>query len=108
MAKATIADIRKAILREVPGDGNAIGNFRLRERVIGRLGTEVTEPDVGVVTPETDPKQQPRTAWACNLHIDPALQLDVGRAQIESLIDGAPASGDEITMREPLKVIALP
>ena len=31
MAKATIADIRKAILKEVPRDGSTIGNIRLRE-----------------------------------------------------------------------------
>ncbi len=59
-------------------------------------------PDVGVVTPETDP-EQPRTAWAWDPHIDPALQFDVGRAQIERLIDDALASGDEAVMRQTLE-----
>lgn len=59
-------------------------------------------PDVGVVTPETDP-EQPRTAWAWDPHIDPALQFDVGRAQIERLIDDALASGDEAVMRQALE-----
>lgn len=59
-------------------------------------------PDVGVVTPETDPEQQ-KTAWAYDPHIDPALQFDMGRAQIEQLIDDALASGDDATMRAALE-----
>jgi len=59
-------------------------------------------PDVGVVTPDNDP-DQPRTEWAYDPHIDPALQFDVGRAQIEALIDDALASGDEATMRAALE-----
>ena len=51
-------------------------------------------PDVGVVTPDNDP-DQPKTEWAYDPHIDPALQFDPGRAQIETLIDDALASGDE-------------
>lgn len=48
-------------------------------------------PDVGVVTPDNDP-DQPKTRWAYDPHIDPALQFDVGRAKIEELIDGALAA----------------
>ena len=59
-------------------------------------------PDVGVVTPETDP-DQPRTTWAWDPHIDPALQFDMGRAQVEQLIDDALASGDDATMRAALE-----
>lgn len=59
-------------------------------------------PDVGVVTPDNDP-EQPKTQWAYDPHIDPALQFDVGRAQIETLIDDALASGDETTMRAALE-----
>ncbi|MFA7540852.1 MAG: site-specific DNA-methyltransferase [Lysobacterales bacterium] len=59
-------------------------------------------PDVGVVTPETDP-DQPRTRWAYDPHIDPALQFDMGRAQVENLIDDALASGDEAVMRGALE-----
>ena len=51
-------------------------------------------PDVGVVTPETDP-DQPRTTWAYDPHIDPALQFDSGRAQVERLIDDALQAGSE-------------
>lgn len=194
MAKATVADISKAILKELPKDGTAVGNMSLRERVAERLESKVGEddyfaardellangrvalgkgrggsvrrvvdeapaltlepqevpqdakapkpkqssmtlaqarqakaevkarksddgakviayqhdqkrrnnPDVGVVTPDNDP-DQPKTQWAYDPHIDPALQFDVGRAQIESLIDDALASGDEATMRAALE-----
>ncbi len=61
-------------------------------------------PDVGVVTPETDP-DQPKTTWAYDPHIDPALQFDVGRAQVERLIDDALASGDDVTMRAALETL---
>lgn len=61
-------------------------------------------PDVGVVTPETDP-EQPRTTWAYDPHLDPALQFDVGRAQVEKLIDEALVSGDTDTMRAALETL---
>lgn len=59
-------------------------------------------PDVGVVTPDNDP-EQPKTRWAYDPHIDPALQFDVGRAQLESLVDEALASGDAAVMRAALE-----
>ena len=43
------------------------------------------------------------TAWRYDPHLDPALQFDVGRAQIEKLIDDALASGDEAQMRAALE-----
>jgi len=61
----------------------------------------VNNPDVGLVNPETDPAQ-PKTVWAYDPHLDPALQFDVRRAQIEKLIDDALASGDQDTMRDAL------
>ena len=45
MAKATVADIRKAILKEVPKDGSSIGNMSLRERIAERLDAKVNEDD---------------------------------------------------------------
>ncbi len=59
-------------------------------------------PEVGMVDPDTDPIQ-PKTKWAYDPHIDPALQFDVGRAQTERLIDDALASGDEAVMRRALE-----
>jgi type I restriction enzyme M protein len=45
MAKATVAEISAAILKELPRDGANIGNASLRERVAGRLGAKVKEDD---------------------------------------------------------------
>ncbi len=59
-------------------------------------------PDVGMVKPENDP-EQPKTTWAYDPHLDPALQFDMGRAAIEKLIDDALASGDEAAMRAALE-----
>ncbi|MCD1628187.1 site-specific DNA-methyltransferase [Seohaeicola saemankumensis] len=62
----------------------------------------VMNPEVGLVKPENDPDGG-RAAWSYDPHIDPALQFDMGRAQIESLIDDALASGDSDKMRDALK-----
>ena len=59
-------------------------------------------PEVGMVKPENDP-EQPRTLWQYDPHLDPALQFDIGRAQIEKLIDDAIISGDEAKMRAALE-----
>lgn len=59
-------------------------------------------PEVGLVTPDDDPGQ-PKTTWAYDPHIDPALQFDSGRSQVEHLIDSALASGDEAVMRAALE-----
>ncbi len=58
-------------------------------------------PEVGMVDPDSDPEAG-KTRWAYDPHIDPALQFDIGRAQIEKLIDDALASGDDATMRAAL------
>jgi adenine-specific DNA-methyltransferase len=59
-------------------------------------------PEVGMVNPATDPAQ-PKTAWAYDPHLDPALQFDTGRARIERLIDDALAGGDQESMRAALE-----
>lgn len=59
-------------------------------------------PEVGLVNAEDDPGQ-PKTRWAYDPHIDPALQFDIGRAQVENLIDDALASGDTSVMRSALE-----
>ncbi|HMN34458.1 MAG TPA: site-specific DNA-methyltransferase [Chiayiivirga sp.] len=94
----TLAQLRRA-KGEVKGrkseDGNKVIAYRHDQK-------RRNNPDVGVVTPETDP-EQPKTTWAYDPHIDPALQFDSGRARIEKLIDDALASGDETVMREALE-----
>ena len=59
-------------------------------------------PQVGLVNEASDPPQ-PKTTWAYDPHLDPALQFDVGRAGVEKLIDDALASGSEATMRAALE-----
>jgi len=61
-------------------------------------------PQVGLVNEASDPPQ-PKTTWAYDPHLDPALQFDVGRAGVEQLIDDALASGDEATMRAALECL---
>jgi len=61
----------------------------------------INNPEVGLVTPDDDPAQ-PQTVWAYDPHIDPALQFDIGRAEVENLIDDALASGDEAQMHHAL------
>lgn len=61
-------------------------------------------PEVGMVTPDNDDEER-KTRWRYDPHIDPALQFDVERAQIESLIEDALASGDEQTMCEALTTL---
>jgi adenine-specific DNA-methyltransferase len=59
-------------------------------------------PEVGMVKPENDPDDH-EERWCYDPHIDPALQFDFGRAQVEKLIDDALASGDDATMRAALE-----
>ncbi len=58
-------------------------------------------PQVGLVRAENDP-EQPKTVWKYDPHLDPALQFDVGRAGVETLIDNALASGDAAVMHAAL------
>jgi adenine-specific DNA-methyltransferase len=58
-------------------------------------------PEVGMVDPDSDPDEG-KTRYAYDPHLDPALQFDVGRAQVERLIDDALESGDEAAMRTAL------
>ncbi len=64
--------------------------------------TRKNNPEVGMVRPENDPDEG-TTRWCYDPHIDPALQFDFGRAQVEKLIDDALASGDPATMRAALE-----
>ena len=55
-----------------------------------------------MVKPENDPDEG-TTRWCYDPHIEPALQFDFGRAQVEKIIDDALASGDEVAMRAALE-----
>lgn len=58
-------------------------------------------PHVGMVDTASD-GDEAHTAWSYDPHIDPALQFDVSRAQIENLIDDALASEDPEIMKQAL------
>lgn len=61
-------------------------------------------PEVGLVNSQTDP-EQPRTRWAYDPHLDPALQFDSARAQAEAMIDEALAGDDPAAMRRALETL---
>lgn len=66
------------------------------------LDRRKNNPEVGVVNTSTDP-DSPKTNWNYDPHLDPALQFDISRSSIETLIDDALASGDEAEMRAALE-----
>ena len=61
-------------------------------------------PEVGLVNEASDP-QQPKQAWAYNPHLDPVLNFDSARGELENLIDDALASGDADAARAALQEI---
>ncbi len=61
-------------------------------------------PEVGLVNAASDP-EQPKTVWAYDPHLDPALQFDSARAQAESLIADALAGDDPAAMRHALQTL---
>ena len=61
-------------------------------------------PEVGLVNTESDP-EQPKTAWAYDPHLDPALQFDSARAQADALIADALAGNDPAAMRHALQTL---
>jgi adenine-specific DNA-methyltransferase len=92
-SKATTSGKSGAKSRAAVGDPQVLSYRHLDKRK--------NNPEVGMVTPESDPDEG-KTRWAYDPHLDPALQFDVGRAQIEKLIDDALASGDEGAMKKAL------
>jgi len=61
-------------------------------------------PEVGLVNTESDP-EQPKTAWAYDPHLDPALQFDSARAQADALIADALAGDDPAALRAALQTL---
>lgn len=66
---------KAAPARPAPGDPQVLA-YRYADR-------RVNNPEVGLVSLETDP-EQPKTRWAYDPHLDPALQFDSARAKAES------------------------
>lgn len=61
-------------------------------------------PEVGLVNAASDP-EQPKTRWAYDPHLDPALQFDSARAQADALIADALAGNDPAAMRAALQTL---
>jgi len=102
---------RKPVQSGMPLVGRAVGQAAKpksrglpEEKVLAYRHEQrrINNPEVGLVTPDDDADER-TTRYAWDPHIDPALQFDVGRAQVENLIDAALASGDEGTMRAALE-----
>ena len=68
------------------------------------LDKRVNNPEVGMVTPYTDPDGD-KTCWRYDPHIDPSLQFDSQRAWTENLIDDALASNDAEQMKQALEAL---
>ena len=85
----------KGKARAKSGDDAQILSYRHQDK-------RKNNPQVGLVNETTDPPAG-KTTWRYDPHIDPALGFDVGRAQVEKLIDDALASGDEAAMRAALE-----
>lgn len=68
------------------------------------LDKRVNNPEVGMVTPFTDPDAG-KTRWKYDPHIDPSLQFDSQRAWTENLIDDALESNDPEQMKQALEAL---
>jgi adenine-specific DNA-methyltransferase len=83
--------------RRKAGDDAEVISYRHADK-------RTNNPEVGMVDPDSDPDEG-KTRWAYDPHIDPALQFDIGRAEIERIIDDALSSGDEQAMRDALATL---
>lgn len=81
-------------------------NGELAPQIISyrHLDKRVNNPEVGMVTPYTDPDAG-KTRWKYDPHIDPSLQFDSQRAWTENLIDDALASNDPEQMKQALEAL---
>ncbi|MGR6805345.1 site-specific DNA-methyltransferase [Sphaerotilus natans] len=61
-------------------------------------------PEVGLVSEASDP-EQPKKAWAYSPHLDPVLNFDSRRAELDNQIADALASGDAAVMKAALEEI---
>lgn len=94
-AKPKVAGRRPGAARGAAQEDARVLSYRHQDK-------RKNNPQVGLVNEANDP-QQPKTTWRYDPHLDPALQFDSGRAQLEQLIDDALASGDQAAMRAALE-----
>lgn len=62
-------------------------------------------PEVGLVSEASDP-EQPKREWAHNPHLDPVLNFDSARADLENLIDEALAVGSDHVQQQIGEIVA--
>ncbi len=62
-------------------------------------------PEVGLVSEASDP-QQPKQTWAYDPHLDPVLNFDSARAELETLIDDALAEGSSHLQQQIGEIVA--
>jgi adenine-specific DNA-methyltransferase len=62
-------------------------------------------PEVGLVNEASDP-QQPKKEWAYNPHLDPVLNFDSARAELENLIDDALSEGGDSSQQQLGEIVA--
>jgi len=83
--------------------GRQGGNSQKKEVISYRYNDKrKNNPHVGMVDTTSDGVEGKDT-WAFDPHLDPALNFDSGRSQIENLIADALTSGDEAVMRKALE-----
>ena len=92
---------KKSTLKLQPNKNAELGTEILSYR---HLDKRVNNPEVGMVTPFTDPDAG-KTRWKYDPHIDPSLQFDSQRAWTENLIDDALASNDPEQMKQALEAL---
>ena len=66
--------------------------------------TRKNNPEVGLVSADSDPVQ-PKKVWAYNPHLDPVLNFDSSRAELDNQVADALASGDPVIMKIALEEI---
>lgn len=92
---------KKSEKKPQPAKNSELGSEILSYR---HLDKRVNNPEVGMVTPFTDPDVG-KARWKYDPHIDPSLQFDSQRAWTENLIDDALASNDLEQMKQALEAL---
>lgn len=86
---------RKKATRKKSGQSSEVLSYRHDEK-------RVNNPHVGMVDTYSDGVEEEKE-WYYDPHLDPALNFDSSRSQIENLIDDALASGDQKEMQAALE-----
>lgn len=89
------AKAKPAVSRGPANQPNQVLSYRYDEK-------RKNNPHVGMVDTHSDGVEEEK-AWYYDPHIDPALQFDSSRSQVENLIDVALASGDAAQMQAALE-----